>query len=65
MSQDSEQMVSEAGAGEKAILVEQPAVDYAHPMEVMTMVGHPAEDTAGASIVLDTALVLALTYSPS
>jgi hypothetical protein len=51
--------------GETTILVEQPAVDSAHPMEVMTVVGHPAEDTAGASLVLDTTLVLALTSLPS
>jgi hypothetical protein len=34
-------------------------------MEVMTVVGHPAEGTAGASAVLDMASVLALTSSPS
>jgi hypothetical protein len=34
-------------------------------MEVMTVVGRPAEDTARASAMLDMALVLASTSSPS
>jgi hypothetical protein len=65
MSQDSERTVSEAGAGETTIPAEQPAIESAHPMKVMIMVGHLAKDTAGVSAVLDTALVLASTYSPS
>jgi hypothetical protein len=65
MSQDSEWTVSEAGAGEMAILAEQPAIKSAHPMEVVTMVGCLVKDIAGASAVLDTALVLASTFLPT
>jgi hypothetical protein len=63
--QDLERTVSEAGAGETAISVEQYAVESAHPTEVMTVVGHLTEDTTGAPTMLDTALVLASTSSPS
>jgi hypothetical protein len=63
--QDSERTVSEAGAGETTILAEQPAIEFAHPTKVVTMVGHPAEDIARASAVLDMALVLASTSSPT
>jgi hypothetical protein len=58
-------MVSEAGAGETEIPAEQPAVESAHPMKVVIVVGHLAKDTTGASAVLDMALVQASTYSPS
>jgi hypothetical protein len=64
MSQDLEQTISEVKAGETVIPVEQ-AIEFAHPTEVMTVVGRPAEDTVGASVVLDTALVLASTSSRS
>jgi hypothetical protein len=51
--------------GETVILAEQPAIESAHPMEVMTVVGRRTEDTAGASTMLDTTLVPALTSSPT
>jgi hypothetical protein len=47
------------------IPAEQPATKSTHPTEVLTMVGRPTEDIARASTVLDTALVLAPTSSPS
>jgi hypothetical protein len=65
VSQDSERTVSEAEAGETAIPAEQPAIESAHPTKVMIVVGRPAEDTARAFAVLDMALVLTLTSSPS
>jgi hypothetical protein len=60
-----ERTVSEARAREMVIPAEQPIVESMHPMEVMTMVGHPAEDIAGAPTMLDMALVLASTSSPT
>jgi hypothetical protein len=58
-------MVSEAGAGETTILAKQPVVDSTLLTKVVIMVGRPAKDTVGASAVLDMALVLASTSSPS
>jgi hypothetical protein len=65
VSQDSERTISEAGAGETVILAEQPIIESVHPMEVMTVVGRLAEDIVGVSAMLDTALVLASTSSPT
>jgi hypothetical protein len=47
------------------IPAEQPTTEFVHPTEVVTMVGHPTKDTAGAFAVLDMALVLASNFSPS
>ena len=57
--------MGEAASQEAVIQVNQPTLESAHLEEAVTMVEDPDMDTAGASVMLDTALVLASTSSPS
>jgi hypothetical protein len=65
VSQDSEQTVSEAGAGETATQVEQIAMESPYFEAIMTVVEKLTAKAAGGSTVQDMALVVVFTSLPS